>query len=109
MTERRTDPVLHRRMAATAILGVAGIALRVAETEARILPPHPLWAWLAGLLLVACAVSAIRFFAAAFRCRECGAMIPRPAAAEGSQITYRCPHCGIEWDTGWRVPWDSNA
>lgn len=106
MTERRQDPVLLRRFAAIAGFGAAGVALRLVEKGGHLLPPHPLWAWLAGLLLLACAVSAVRFFAGKFRCRRCGATIARPDYAEGSRITYHCPHCDIEWDTGWRVPWD---
>ena len=106
MTERRKDSVLHRRIAATAVLGAAGVALRLVEKEGHVLPPHPLWAWLAGLLLVACVFCALRFFAGGFRCRQCGMAIPRTGYAEGSQITYRCPRCDIDWDTGWRGPWD---
>lgn len=109
MTERRKDSVLHRRLAATALLGTAGVALRLVEKEGHVLPPHPLWAWLAGFLLLACVFSALRFFGGAFRCRQCGATIQRPAYTEGSHITFHCPRCDIEWDTGWRVPWDVNS
>lgn len=109
MTARRNDPVLHRRMAATVVLGAAGVVLRLVEKEGHVLPPHPIWAWLAGLLLVASLVCAIRFFAGAFRCRQCGATIPRPAYSAGSRITYHCARCDIDWDTGWRVPWDTGT
>jgi hypothetical protein len=109
MIERRRDFVLHRRVAKAAILGTAGVALRIAEKEGNLIPPHSVWAWIAGLLLIASVVLAARVFAGAFQCRQCGIKIPRPDYAEGEQMTFHCPRCNIEWDTGWRVPWDLSS
>jgi hypothetical protein len=109
MTERRRDFVLHRRVTMAAILGAAGVALRIAEKEGDLIPSHFIWTWIAGCLLVACVVLAIKIFSGNFQCRQCGAKIPRPDYAEGDQMTFHCSRCNIEWDTGWRVPWDSSS
>lgn len=109
MNDRRMDPVLHRRLAMAVALGIAGVALRMVERQGHWLTPHALWAWLAGLLLLGCVFCVLRFFSGSFQCRQCGAKIARLAHAEGEQITFHCPRCNIEWDTGWRVPWDLSS
>ncbi len=107
MRQYRTDKSLSFRFATATILGAGGVALRLAEKETQWLPQHPIWAWLAALLLLSCVGMMLYAFAGPFRCQQCGLRIPRAETAEGAQISYCCPRCDIAWNTGWRVPWDT--